>query len=106
MGGGECGQEGGGWGGVDGNREGETGRGSLEGGNGEGEMGRGSTGTGREWQWGGEMERGVMGGGRWEGGNGEEERGKRWGWGGGEEGARGGEITQMDMMRRLGGHRL
>ena len=36
-----------GWGGVDSNGEGETGRGSLEVGNGEGEMGRGATGTGR-----------------------------------------------------------
>ena len=53
------------------------------------------------------MERGAMGkGGRWEGGNGEGERGKRWGWGGGEEGARGGEISQMDMMGCLCGHRL
>ena len=34
-----------GWGGVDGNGEGETGRGNLEGGNGEGEMGRGAIGT-------------------------------------------------------------
>ena len=34
-------------------REGETGRGNLEGGNGEGEMGRGAIGTGRGWQWGG-----------------------------------------------------
>ena len=40
----------GGWGGVDGNGEGETGRGNLEGGNGEGEMGRGAIGTGRGWQ--------------------------------------------------------
>ena len=43
-------------------------------------------------------------GGDGEGGNGEGERGKR--WGGGEEGARGGEISQMDMMGCLGGHRL
>ena len=33
----------GGWGGVDGNREGETGRGNLEGDNGEGEMRWGTT---------------------------------------------------------------
>ena len=37
---------------------------------------------------------------------GRRERGKRWGGGGGEEGARGGEISQMDMMGCLGGHRL
>ena len=43
----------GGCGGVDGNGEGETGRGNLEGGNTEGEMGRGAIGTGRGWQWGG-----------------------------------------------------
>ena len=43
----------GGWGGVDGNREGgvETGRGNLEGGNREGEMGRGAIGMGSGWQW-------------------------------------------------------
>ena len=34
------------------------------------------------------------------------ERGNRWGWGGREEGARGGEISQMDMMGCLGRHRL
>ena len=34
------------------------------------------------------------------------ERGKRWGWVGGEEGARRGETSQMDMMGCLGGHRL
>ena len=87
-----------GWGEVDGNGEGETGRGNLEGGNGQGQMGKGAIGTGRGWQWGGgqreEMERGAMqkGGklrrGRW--GGGKRERGKRWGWGGGQEGARGG----------------
>ena len=42
-------------------------------------------------------------------------RGKRWGWGGkvgreqrggGEEGARGRGILQMDMMECLAGHRL
>ena len=58
-------------------------------------MGRGKTWRGR-WRVGG----------RWEGGNGEGERGKRWGWGRGEEGARGGEISQMDMMGCLDGHRL
>ena len=68
MGGGEGGQEGGGWGGVDDN--------------GEGEMGRGAIGTGRGWQClmgrgqrEEEMERRAMrkrgGRGRWEGGNGE-----------------------------------
>ena len=52
----------------------------------------------REGQWGrGEDGKGATGRG---------ERGKRWGWGGGEEGARGGEISQMDMMGCLGGHRL
>ena len=61
----------GGWGGVDGNGEGETGRGNLEGGNGEGEMERVAMG-----KW-GEDEKGAVGRG---------ERGKR--WGGGEEGAR------------------
>ena len=47
------------------------------------------------------MERVAMGkrGGRWEVGNGE--GGKRWG---GRE--QGGEISQMDMMGCLGGHRL
>ena len=91
----------------------ETGRGNLEGGNGEGEMGRGAIGTGRGWQWRGgqgeeEMERGAMGKGGEDGKGtmGRRERGKRWGWGGGEEGARGGEISQMDMMGCLGGHRL
>ena len=35
------------------------------------------------------------------------EMGKREGWGRGEEeGARGGEISQMNMMGCLGGHRL
>ena len=54
------------------------------------------------------MERGAMGkgGGRWEGGNGEGGKGKEVGMGGVEEGARGGEISQMDMMGCLGGHRL
>ena len=47
----------------------------------------------REGQWG----RGQRGGGKRErGGDGE----------GGEEGVRGGEISQMDMMGCLGGHRL
>ena len=68
-------------------------------------MGRGAVGTGREWQWGGgqceeEMERGSNG----EGGNREGERRKR--WGGGDEGVREGEISRMDMMGCLGGHRL
>ena len=78
----------GGWGGVDGNREGgvETGRGNLEGGNGEGEMGRGAIGMGRGWQWRGgqgeeEMERVAMGKG------GKMGRGQR----GGEKGERGGD---------------
>ena len=51
---------------MDGNGEGETGRGNLEGGNREGEMGRRAIGTGKGWQWGEgqreeEMERGAMG---------------------------------------------
>ena len=65
------------WGGVDGNGEGETGRGNLEGSNGEGEMGRGATGTGRGWQWGrgGEMGRWQQGGGKGErGGDGDGEK--------------------------------
>ena len=84
---------------MDGNGEGETGRGNLEGGNEEGEMGRGATGTGRGWQWGGgqreeEMERGAMGkGGRWEGGNGE--LGKR----------KDGDGKEMGMGRRRGKRR-
>ena len=82
----------GGWGGVDGN-----GRGSERG------------------KWGGEqqgLEEGVIGeGDNGEGVNGEGkmargERGKRFGWGRGEEEARGGEISQMDMMGCLGGHGL
>ena len=87
-------------------------RGNLEGGNGEGEMGRGAIGMGRGWQWRGgqgeeEMERGAMGkGGRWEGGTGRGGKGKEVGMGRGEEGARGGEISQMDMMGCLCGHRL
>ena len=53
-----------------------------------------------------EMERGAVGKGG-EDGNGEGGKGKTWGWGGGgEEGARGGKISQMDMMGCLGGHRL
>ena len=75
-----------GWGGVDGNGEGETGRGNLEGGNGEWEMGRGAIGMGRGLQWGRgqreeEMERGAMGklggkmgSGQWGGGKGERGR--------------------------------
>ena len=69
---------------------------------------------GRGWHWGGgqcemerEMERRAMGGrkmGKREMLRGE--RGMRWGGGGGEEEARGGEISQMDMMGCLGGHGL
>ena len=78
---------GGGWEGStrDGKRV-AMGRGTMRGGDGEGAMekekddGKGATGRG--------------------------ERGKRWGWGGREEGARGGEISQMDMMECLGGHTL
>ena len=96
-----------------GNREGDTGRGRRgvgdqegddgEGGNGVGKMERGATGRGR---WGEEMGRGDGDGGN---GKGEMRRGKRkgrWGsWqrGGGEQGARGGGISQMDM-KCLGGH--
>ena len=80
-------------------------------------MGRGAIGMGRGWQWGGgqheeEMERGAMGRGqgamgkgRWGEGNrtGEKGMGQR---GGEEEGARGEGISQMDMMKCLGGMRL
>ena len=67
------------------------------------------------------MGRGTMGRGQWGGGNGEEETGggKRWEWGGrgregdwegqrggGEEGAKGEGISQMDVMECLGGYRL
>ena len=72
---------------------------------------------GRGWQWGGgqreeQMERGAMGRGRgamgkgrWGEGNrtGEKGRGQR---GREEEGARGEGISQMDMMKCLGGMRL
>ena len=64
------------WRGGDGNGEGLTGR------------ERGETGRG---QWGGDNGEGAMG---------REQR--RWG----QEGARGGRISQMDMMECLGGHRL
>ena len=71
------------WGGIEvlaraGSGEGEMGRGNLKGkgGNGKGEMGRG------------QQERGDS-----KGANGR-----------GEEGARGEEISQMDMMKCLGGH--
>ena len=52
-----------------------------------------------------EMERGAVGkgGARWERGGG---KGENVGMGRGEEGARGGKISQMDMMGCLGGHRL
>ena len=78
----------GGWGGVDGNGEGETGRGNLEGGNGEG-----SNRDGRRVA----MEKGAMGKGggdgkgrgRWEGGNGERAKGKEVGM---EMGRRRGKI--------------
>ena len=55
----------------------------------------------RRWR-GGQWGRGGDG----KGATGRGEREKKWGWGGGEEGARGGEISQMDMMGCLGGHRL
>ena len=60
---------------------------------GEGEAGRVDEGGGMK----GEM---TTGRGRWRGGNVE---GKK---GGGEEGARGWGISQMDMIECLGGHRL
>ena len=45
--------------------------------------------------------------GGWEGGNREGGKDETVGMGrGGEEGARGGDISQMDMMGCLGGHRL
>ena len=72
---------------MDGNGEGETGRGNLEVGNGEGEMGRGAIGTGRGCQWG-------SWGGRWEGGNGEGGKGKEVGMGTGRRrGKRRGDFT-------------
>ena len=49
-----------------------------------------------------EMERGGNGG--WDMGRGK--WGKRWGWGGGEEGARGREISLMDIMGCLDRHKL
>ena len=57
------------------------------------------------------MERGAMGsGGEGEGDHGERGRGGEGRLGGGkreeEKGARGGWISQMDMMKCLGGHRL
>ena len=96
------------WGGWTGRRgDGvETGRGNVEGGNGEGEMGRGAIGTGRGWQWRGgqgeEMERWAMG----KGATGEGGKGNEVGMGRGRRRVRGGEISQMDMMGCLGGHRL
>ena len=47
----------------------------------------------RRWR-GGSEEGGEDG----KGATGRGERGKRWGWEGSEEGARGGDISQMDMM--------
>ena len=63
--------------------------------------GEGET-RGGQWE---ETRRGQLEGGDGEGatGRGRWERGQR---GGGEEGARGGGILQMDMMECLGGHRL
>ena len=100
VGGGEGGQEGEGmgrgeWQRGGGDREGESGRGQWggeqqgrkEGGNGEGAMGKGGGEDGKDATGRGE---GV----------------KRWRQPWGEEGARGGEISQMDMMGCLGGHRL
>ena len=80
----------GGWGGIDGNREGESVRGQRGGGDGEGSNRDGkevAVGSGTTWR--GEMERAAMGGGgemgrgQWGGG-----KGKEVGWGGGEEGGR------------------
>ena len=103
----------GGWTGKRGDREWETGRGNLEGGNGEWGDGEGSNRGGKKvamGSWttrGGDREGGNgEGGGRWEGGNGEGGKVKEVGMGGGEEGPRGGKISQMDMMRCLDGHRL
>ena len=95
-----------GGGGIDGNREGESGRGQWGGGDGEGSNRDGkevAVGSGTTWRgrWRGQQ---LGEGGRWEVGNGEGEEGKEVGWGGGEEG--GGEISQIDMMGCLGGHRL
>ena len=74
-------------------------------------MGRGAIGMGRGWQWRGgqgeeEMERGAMGkGGKMGRGQRGGERGKRWDGRGRRRGKRR-EISQMDMMGCLGGHRL
>ena len=78
-----------------GNREGDTGRGRRGVGDWEGDDGEGGNGVG-------EMERGATGRGRWGGAKGRGRRG-RWQRGGGEQGARGGGISQMDM-KCLGGH--
>ena len=92
-----------------GGREGESGRGQRAGVDGEGSNRDGKGVTIWRGQCEEEMERGAMGKGG--GGDGKlamgrGERGKRWGWGRGNEGARGGEISQMDMMGCLGGHML
>ena len=71
-----------------------------------------SSGKGQEW--GGEMGRDRLGGGNGEGGNEKGEMGREQQEGGtgkgqrkgGEEGARGKGISQMDMMKCLGGMRL
>ena len=120
---GEGGQEGGSgvwvgarWGGGQrggGDGQGATGRERQGWGSGEGETGMGKRGgvevlaragvlRGRRGEaiWKGT---GAMGRGRWGGGNGKGETVKGQ-MGGGEEGARGEEISQMDMMKCLGGH--
>ena len=74
-GGWEGGQEGRGWGGVDGNGRGR--QGGVEGCNGEEEMGRGATGIGRGWHWGGGQRRG----GQWGGEDGKGGKGKEVGVG-------------------------
>ena len=109
----ESGEVSGRWGGWTGRRGDGEGGWQWGGGIWKGEMGRGAIGTGRGWQWGGgqreeEMEKGGNGEGEGEMERGQQERGGR-GRGqreGGEEGARGEGISQMDMMKCLGGMRL
>ena len=69
---------------------------------GRGAAGRGATGIGRGWHWGVGQRRS----GQWGGEDGKGGKDKEVGWGGGEEEARGGEISQMDMLGCLGGHGL
>ena len=99
---------GGGGDGDGGNWEGETVMGQEGGRDRDGEMGRDRS-SGKGWEWGGGDGKRQFGreGRQWEGtdrgGNrkGETVKGQM---GGAEEGVRGEEISQMDMMKCLGGH--